>query len=188
MNPALGGLSRDLRNGFEHLDAYLNLFAPLSRRLTATKLDISGGEIETYLLEVFRERLDRHRVALEVSDPARATKLSGQPSAILAAFVNVVDNAIHWTSGIDGERSIRLDVADDGITVANTGPGIEPRIAERIFEQGETTRLGGRGLGLYVSREALRRSNLDLRLTVVGRRASPVFVIGPRRTVDDGGT
>ncbi len=36
-NPDLRLIDRDLRDGFEHLDAYLNLFAPLSRRLTRTK-------------------------------------------------------------------------------------------------------------------------------------------------------
>lgn len=186
-NPALGSLSRDLRNGFEHLDAYLNLFAPLSRRLTATRIEIAGGEIENYLNEVFRDRLLRHGISLQASDAYRAARLAGQPSAILAAFVNVVDNAIHWTSGVaDSNRFIALDVDGNEMTISNSGPGIDPRIADRIFEQGETTRLGGRGLGLYVSREALRRSDLDLRLTSVGRRASPVFRIGPRKTDDEG--
>jgi signal transduction histidine kinase len=181
-NPALADLSRDLRDGFEHLDAYLGLFAPLSRRLTATRIGVSGGEVEKYVDEVFRDRLLRHGIEIRATDAFRACKLPGQPSAILAAFVNLVDNAIHWTNTApEGGRSIAFDVDGDGMTISNSGPGIEPRIAERIFEYGETSRLGGRGLGLYVSREALKRSDLALTLKAAGRDTSPVFRIGPRK-------
>ncbi|MEH3064685.1 MAG: ATP-binding protein [Methylobacterium radiotolerans] len=179
-NPALADLNRDLRDGFEHLDAYLGLFAPLSRRLTATRVGVSGGEVERYVDEVFRDRLARHGIETKATDAFRAFKLQGQPSAILAAFVNLVDNAIHWTStASEGKRTITFGVDGDGMTVSNSGPGIEPRIAERIFEYGETSRLGGRGLGLYVSREALKRSDLALSLVATGRDTSPIFRIGP---------
>lgn len=184
-NPALGNVNRDLRNGFEHLDAYLNLFAPLSRRLTASKTEISGAEIEKYLEEVFRERLGRHGVKVKIDTGFSNARMMGQPSAILAAFVNLVDNAIHWTASAPvGKRVITLGTDGDGMLVSNSGPGIDTRIADRIFEYGETTRLGGRGLGLYVSREALRRSDLDLTLVEPGRSRTPAFRIGPRRPHD----
>lgn len=185
-NPALADLNRDLRDGFEHLDAYLGLFAPLSRRLTATRIEVSGGEVEKYVDEVFRDRISRHGIVIKATDAFRSCKLPGQPSAILAAFVNLVDNAIHWTGTVpEGSRSITFDVDGDGMTVSNSGPGIEPRVAERIFEYGETSRLGGRGLGLYVSREALKRSDLALTLEAAGRDTSPIFRIGPKKPGSD---
>lgn len=183
-NPDLKSIDRDLRDGFEHLDAYLNLFAPLSRRLTKTKVDLSGLEVRTYLDEVFGDRLRRHGVEIVATAEFDTALMSGQPSAVLASFVNLMDNAIHWMRGVEeGRRKILMDADRAGVTFTNTGPAIEPRIADRIFEFGETSREGGRGMGLYVSREALRRSSLSLTLEDLGGEdRGPTFRISPIET------
>ncbi len=176
--PALKTVERELRTGFDHLDTYLNLFTPMSRRLNRDKVDMSGEEIRKYLDEVFGDRLRRHNIALR-STPEFDTKLvTSFSSTILPSFVNLVDNAIYWVqTGASKERCIELDADDDGFLISNSGPGIDARIADRIFEFGETTKPGGRGMGLYLSREALRKENFDLRLESVGLAQSPVFRI-----------
>ena len=179
-NPALRDLERNLRDGFEHLDAYLDNFAPLSKRLSKTQVQISGKEIRTYLAEVFEDRMLRHGVSMEVEEGFDGRSLDGQPSAILAAFVNVVDNALHWVTTVPaGSRWIKLGIDGDGLSIVNSGPGIEARIADRIFSYGETTRAGGRGMGLYVSRAALLRSGLELTLLDIGANRQPRFKIAP---------
>ncbi|MDE4911233.1 ATP-binding protein [Methylobacterium sp. 092160098-2] len=179
-NPGLEALDRDLRAGFEHIDAYLDLFAPLSKRLSRTAVTISGREIRTYLDEVFGDRMRRHGIRVETARDFDGGTLAGQPSAILAAFVNLMDNAIHWLCTMPaGERLVRFGCEGAGLTIANSGPGIEARNADRIFEFGETTRTGGRGMGLYVSREALRRSDLELTLLDAGAARNPRFMIAP---------
>jgi hypothetical protein len=42
-----------------------------------------------------------------------------------------------------------------------------------------TTKVGGRGLGLYISREALRRGGYDMTVETGGIDSSPVFRIAP---------
>ena len=184
--PDLRRLHEDLQVGFEHLDAYLKLFTPLSRRLNRTKVDLSGEEIRRYVNEVFENRLQRHRIRLIAKPGFDRHKVHGYPSTFLPAFVNVIDNAIYWiASDPESERSITLDANGDGILISNGGPGIEHRAAERIFEFGETTKPGGRGIGLFLSRQSLRTENFDLTLEAIGSSVHPVFKIAPRKSQPD---
>ncbi len=94
--------------------------------------------------------------------------------------MNVVDNAIYWiTSDKRKERVIRLDAQNGSFEISNSGPGIERRLADQIFDYGMTTKVGGRGLGLYISREALRRGGYDMTVETRGVDSPPVFRIAP---------
>jgi signal transduction histidine kinase len=102
------------------------------------------------------------------------------PSTFLPCFVNLVDNAIYWLSTVPGTLGeIRLDADEGGFIVENSGPGIERRLADRIFEFGVSLKPSGRGMGLSISREALRREGYDLTLENVGKGNRPRFRIGP---------
>ena len=48
--------------------------------------------------------------------------------------------------------------------MADTGPGVSLRDREAIFEFGFSRKPGGRGMGLHIGREGLRRVGYDLRL------------------------
>jgi signal transduction histidine kinase len=177
--PQLRSLYDSLRLGFDHLDGYLKLFAPLSRRLNRQAVDLSGEEIRRYLEDVFDERMRRHAIRFGYTDEFEKRIVHAYPSTILASFVNVVDNAIYWiSSDTSSERVIKLDSDSAGFLISNGGPGIEDRIAERIFEFGETTKPGGRGIGLYLSRESLRREGFELTLVATGLKVNPQFRIG----------
>lgn len=187
-SPELRAVYRDLRTGFDHLDAYLSLFTPMSNRLNREEVELSGEQIRVYLREVFGERLRRHAIDLTWTPAFDAMRVTGFASTFLPAFVNVVDNAIFWvTFDKDAERWIALDAEDGAFLLSNGGPGIGHRIAERIFEFGETTKPGGRGMGLYISREALRKDGYDLTLEQVGEAVHPVFRIGPAANADADG-
>lgn len=176
--PELVTLEKELRTGFNHLDAYLALFTPMSRRLNREAVDLSGEEIRKYLLEVFGDRLDRHGIDLVASPDFDRSVVHTYASTILPSFVNLVDNAIYWLTHSSPENKIiELDADGDGYLISNSGAGIDARIADRIFEFGQTTKPSGRGMGLYLSREALRKEDFDLVLQEVGADNCPVFRI-----------
>lgn len=181
--PELKGLEQELRTGFNHLDTYLSLFTPMSRRLNRDPVSLSGEEIRKYLDEVFGDRLKRHAVDVAHTKAFDEKVVSGFSSTFLPCFVNLVDNAIYWVQSVAGadEKWIRLDADDRGFLISNSGPAIEARIAERIFEFGQTTKPGGRGMGLYLSREALRKEGYDLILESEGQESSPVFRVVSER-------
>ncbi|MNS14095.1 sensory histidine kinase DcuS [compost metagenome] len=186
--PGLGRIYADLRTGFDHLDAYLNLFNPLSRRLHRKAIDLSGHEIRQYVEEVFDERLTRNGVKLVSTVEFDQAVVRAYPSTILPCFVNLVDNAIYWiTTDSESEKVIRLDADERGLLVWNGGPGISARIADRIFEFGESTKPGGRGMGLFLSKEALGKDGFDIHLLNIGESTHPLFCISRKDAgqVDD---
>lgn len=177
-NRGLDDLYGRLRVSFEHLESYLQLFTPLNRRLHRRRVPLAGTEIEEFLRTVFGPRLDRHSIELIVPRDFRIATVTTFPSTILPVFANVVDNAIHWLGQTrDGPRAITLGIGHDRLTITNTGPGIDPREAERMFDFGYSNRPMGRGMGLYLSRDALRKEGMDIRLDRAGVDIEPTFVI-----------
>ncbi|RMD90067.1 MAG: ATP-binding protein [Calditrichaeota bacterium] len=164
LNPELQQLYKNLRANFDHLDGYLSLFTPLNRRLYRKAVTITGAEIANYLKDLFGDRLERHKVQLVVTKAFRKKTIIAYPSTFYPVFVNLVDNSIFWLKDRSLPRKIELDANDDAFIVTDNGPGIPIRDHEAVFELGFTRKPGGQGLGLYVSRESLRKEGYELEL------------------------
>lgn len=176
--PELRDLFADLRTGFSHLEEYLKLFAPLDRRLHRQHVDLTGEEIRGYLLGVFEDRFKRHKIKFEATDRFRKFAVNVFPSTLLPVFINLVDNACYWLRDQPLERrKIRIDLHPKGIVVENDGPGIEQRLAERIFDFGFSTKEHGRGMGLSIARRALRHERMDLTLLNPGTENHACFLV-----------
>ena len=167
-NDGLASVYRGLRTNFEHLDAHLNLFTPLQRRLYRRRIDISGKEIVYYIRALFGVRFDRHGIQLKASQAFVDTNVHTYPSTIYPVFVNLLDNFIFWLKDKPGERLILLDCGDRSFCIGNNGPPIPRRDAESIFEKGFSRKPRGRGLGLYISKRVLHKEGMTLTLDLNG--------------------
>ena len=165
-NERLDRLYQEIRSNFDHLDGYLTLFTPLDRRLQRRRVTIRGAEIHQFLMDLFGDRLTRHGVELKSTEMFSNGTIFGFPSSFYPCFVNLVDNAIFWVAGQGRakKRLIELDSDGTAFTVTDSGPGIRPRDADVIFDMGFTRRPGGRGMGLYISRQTLRQVGYGLTL------------------------
>lgn len=180
-NPPLAIIYKSLRDHIEHLDGYLKVLDPLGRRMHRSTVEISGDEILTVLRRVFGDSLESSNIQLLPTHAFRGKKVECKSSALLGAFINMVDNAIYWLdSQGESEKKIMLDADNEGFLVSNNGPGIEERMRERIFDFGETKKPGGRGMGLAISRETLRREGFEIDLIKAGLDVSPEFRIWPK--------
>lgn len=162
VNTDLEGLYQDLRTSFDHLDAYLTLFTPLHRRLHREMTTFSGKDIDRYLRGLFAPRFERHQIELRSTQQFRAWEVTAFPSSFYPVFVNLIDNAVFWLGRAGEERVVELDAGDQAVYVSNNGEPIPERRRRIIFDQGVSFKPGGRGLGLYISRETLRRIGYDL--------------------------
>ncbi len=184
--PEIKEIHDALRGYFDELDGHLELFEPLSRRSRRSKVPLHGNIIEKYVNEAFHTRFQEAEIELRVTEKFRGQSVSGFHSAFLAAIINIIDNAVFWiTFDPKSERWIRLDATERGITISNGGPPVPLRMIDRVFEFGVSTKPGGRGMGLAISREALRRVGYDLYLLEPTDRSNPTFVIEPIETDDD---
>ncbi len=87
-------------------------------------------------------------------------------------LTNLVDNAVKYSPG-GGTVSLRVEEADGGrmrFSVADVGLGMPASELERIFEKfyrldpEMTGGIGGTGLGLYITRELVRRMDGAIRV------------------------
>ena len=92
----LEGIYKNIKVNFEHLDGYLNLFTPLNRRLNRRREDISLLDIKTFLIDLFKSRLERHNIAFKHTNGFAGRKIHGFRSTFYPVFVNIIDNAIYW--------------------------------------------------------------------------------------------
>ena len=86
----------------------------------------------------------------------------GVPDRELVTIIgNLVDNAIDAAgAGAPPPRVVVELAEDDGtllVRVADSGPGLDPEAAREAFRKGWSTKGGGRGLGLALVGQAVRR-------------------------------
>jgi len=83
--------------------------------------------------------------------------LIGDPKQLQQVFVNLLLNSLQ---AIDRQGQITVSTGREGqdtvrITIADSGPGIDPAHKVSIFEPFFTTKANGTGLGLAISRRLL---------------------------------
>jgi PAS domain S-box-containing protein len=145
----------------------------LANRLDRGELPLERERVE--LGDLVRKAADATRSRLD--DPtsfdvavAEGVAVAGDADRIQQVLVNLLDNAVKYGGGPIAVRAERAD-SIVRIVVEDSGPGIAPGEQQRIFEKfyrGDphlTRAPAGTGLGLYISRELVRRmgGRLDVR-------------------------
>jgi two-component system phosphate regulon sensor histidine kinase PhoR len=166
----LGGavkLEPEARGFVEMIARHADRLARLTRDLLdLSRLETGQYTVETGLVEVgpfcegvvelVRSRATEKQIVLGYDGPASLRVLADR-RALEQVLVNLLDNAVKFTP--QGGRVTLL--ADGGgpfavLSVIDSGPGIEPRHRERIFERfyrvdmGRSRESGGTGLGLSI--------------------------------------
>jgi len=80
-----------------------------------------------------------------------------------ASLVQILDNLIHnacyWTSTLPKRAARRVEAVMDAkprtILIADSGPGVNEEAVDHMFDPFFTLKAGGKGLGLYISRELI---------------------------------
>jgi two-component system, OmpR family, phosphate regulon sensor histidine kinase PhoR len=148
--------------------------------LLATKLDRGDLILEREIVDV--GRLARETVGAMRSQVPPSTELeletgsdvlhaSGDSDRLQQVLMNLIDNAVKYGEGTPVKVSVESDAGVIRMRVADSGPGIlaaeQGRIFEKFYRSGSvlTRSPGGTGLGLYISRELVRRMDgcLDVR-------------------------
>lgn len=106
---------------------------------------------------------------------------SGQISNV---FVNLIENGCRAMSATGGVLSARCYGEDDQIcvTVSDTGPGMSPKVQERLFKKPVPSREpgGGSGLGLWLNKLFLEQIGGDIRIQNTGHHGTTMLVTIPR--------
>jgi PAS domain S-box-containing protein len=120
-------------------------------------LDINRKVLEVVALT--EREVRSHDIVLQTQLDSAVPRVAGDRVQLQQVLLNLVLNAIEAMSGVhDRPRELTIVSAQDRpnaavtVEVRDSGPGLEPERVERVFEPFYTTKAGGLGIGLSISR------------------------------------
>ena len=175
------GALESIRLAAEQLNGALEaLLAGARAEPGAVSSAIDARAVAGRVAQAERAAADRRAVTISVTGSAPAAWVGAEPEVIERALAPIVDNAVRHAEHLVeiaitiGEGQLRFVVRDDG-------PGVQPRIRERIFDPGVsagTTTNGagsGAGLGLPLARRLARAAGGDVECAAAAGRGE--FVV-----------
>ena len=123
-------------------------------------------------LLTFEQKINAKRLDVQVDMPDTGVQVLADPDAITQVVTNLIDNAVKFANE---SGTLSLSVRTQGqkayISVANTGPTIEPEELPLIFDRFHKTDKSrsmdkdGVGLGLYIVRTIIDSHSETIRVT-----------------------
>ncbi len=138
-------------------------FLRLSRlRVKTVDLLDLNGLVERALL-LTREQMRKDGVEIEMRLERNLPPVMADATALERVLINLLTNA-HDATRSGGAIKIETGLLSDRpdwlyLTVADNGPGIHPDHIGKIFDLLFTTKPGGSGIGLWLSRRIVQESN-----------------------------
>jgi signal transduction histidine kinase len=126
--------------------------------------------------------------AIHVEVPKNLT-VSADASRLRQVFTNIIRNSLQAMpfggqveifSKLDDGEGLRLHICDNGT-------GINSNDAEHLFEPFYTTKAGGSGLGLHISRQIMQQHGGDIRLSCNADAGTDVILLFPQHTIQHEG-
>ena len=142
-------IERSSRQATELIEALL-LLSRAERRGPTRGETTDVGKVASDVIESQRPQMRDKPLEVELS--VRQPVSVNAPASVLAvALTNLIGNAIKYTL----EGRVTVEVSANRIEIIDTGPGIKPEDAERLFQRGvrgEGAGGSGAGLGLAIVR------------------------------------
>jgi signal transduction histidine kinase len=162
------------------LDRVVKTFLDFSRPFEAHFRDLDLAELVTQVCDLLGPQAKAAHVELWLEKPPSPVPMRGDPDMLLQVILNLVTNAIEamkaggfcGVSVFSTARGVELNVAD-------TGPGIDSKLADRIFNLYYTTKAGGSGIGLALAYRAVQLHNGSIGYTSEPGRGTTFHVQFP---------
>jgi signal transduction histidine kinase len=155
--------TRVIEGQVSRLNAIVNQFLTLARPLRLALADEPLAPVLKEVLTLLSAQAAAQGVTIVEDVRLGDARASLDRRQLIQAAMNVLLNAIQAMPA-GGTLTVRADVVADSaategtarIAIADTGPGIPPENLDRIFEPYFTTKEGGTGLGLTLTRRIVQ--------------------------------
>ena len=129
---------------------------------------IDANELIRGVLTSFQGDLEEHRITAGVTLPEDLPKIVAHKGQLQEVLINLVRNAIEaMQADKNDHRVLQVSSARHGddkiiLSIEDSGPGIDPKHVENIFDAFVTTKSHGMGLGLALCRMIIDRHSGEL--------------------------
>ncbi len=132
----------------------LDDFLRFAGKMELDRRPVDVNRLLEEMVDFFHPQAQLQRVQLRVKRGDRELVVPLDERMMKQALLNLMINALHAMPQAGGE--IILSAARDGdraaIDVTDTGRGMDPEVLQRIFQAYYSTKKGGHGLGLAISK------------------------------------
>ena len=154
IHQALGSIVKDGQRAGDVIGRIRDLLKKVPP--STVRFDLNESILEVIALT--RSELVRHGVSLDMQLATRSPAVEGDRVQLQQVMLNLILNAVEAMSSIDGgPRELRIRTRRDAagsavVSVHDSGPGLDATDVHRVFESFYTTKPGGMGMGLAISR------------------------------------
>jgi NO-binding membrane sensor protein with MHYT domain len=129
----------------------------LFRKGTPQRELLDANEVIREMIDLLRSEVARYSISIRMELPANLPRVTGDRVQLQQVMMNIIGNSIDAMRDVDGTRELAVKsqrVANEQlmVSVSDTGVGLPPLHADRIFNAFFTTKLHGTGMGLSISR------------------------------------
>jgi two-component system, sporulation sensor kinase D len=174
-DPATVEIAEHLAADYRRLDRVSRRFERIGQPPRAEQVDV--GALAVAAAAYFRPRMPKlaNPVTIEVRVDSAAPVVEGDSLLLEWALEALVKNAVDALKGRAGKVQLTVTDEPDAVVLAveDDGPGVPAPLAHDLFEPGVTTKTGGWGLGLALTRRIVEeghRGRVRLEPTSAGAR------------------
>jgi C4-dicarboxylate-specific signal transduction histidine kinase len=147
---------RDVRRGAEIISRTLLQF----KKRAPQRESVDVNEIIREMIILLRSEVVRYSISVRTELAADLPKVLGDCVQLEQVIMNLMINGIDAMKDLDGPRELligsrRAESEQLMVAVSDTGVGLPPQQADRIFDAFFTTKRHGTGMGLRISRSLI---------------------------------
>jgi signal transduction histidine kinase len=131
----------------------------MARRSDAELAPINLNEVLQECLALICREMEDRRIVLHLNVDPSLPPILGDRVQLQQVIINLVMNALQAMAQPDSPRQLRINTGADSqdssvalLEVIDTGTGLAPEIADKLFTAFHTTKADGMGMGLSISR------------------------------------
>jgi PAS domain S-box-containing protein len=153
-------VQRIIRDGMRASEVIANIRS-LLKRSDSNRLPLDINEVIQETMALTQSEAGRRRVSLRTDFAAKLPLVVGDRVQLQQVILNLMMNGIEAMSLVsDRPRQLLIETRRDDseyvlISVIDSGFGLDPKHAERLFEAFFTTKTEGMGMGLSISRSII---------------------------------
>jgi len=151
---------------------------------------VDVNDLVLRVLRAFDSDLKTHNIATRVELKTDLPQVLGHSGQLQEVLVNLIQNAIDAMDMVDEDNRLlgvkteyNRDDEEISIEIQDTGPGIDPKKLDKLFDAFFTTKPREMGLGLAICRMIIERHEGKLAVSSVIPNGAAFRITLPRRKV-----
>jgi nitrogen fixation/metabolism regulation signal transduction histidine kinase len=156
----IDGALKTIQNRSQGLLNFVNAYRNLTRIPKPNFQIFSINEQFEQISRLMRPQVEKKAIDFQVKVFPQSLELTADPELVEQVLINLVLNAVEAVSSQEAGRvELNAGLNEKGrvtIQVADNGPGMSREVQEKIFVPFFTTKKGGSGIGLSLSRQIMR--------------------------------